>query len=179
VKTQDCVSPSQNNEPPFPVILITHFPLGFQRFGEDMFSIRKLNIVVLFAAGAIGAAYADNVVLKANLGPSSEVPPQTSHGHGALNATYDTSSKVLKWNATYDALSGPTTAAHFHGSAPVGQNAGVQISIPKNKLASPIDGSANLSDQQAADLMAGKWYFNIHTAKAPSGEIRGQILPAN
>jgi hypothetical protein len=144
-----------------------------------MFSIRKLNVAVLLWAVATGAAYADTVALKADLEPSSEVPPKVSQGHGALNATFDTSSKALKWNITYEGLSGPAVAAHFHGPAPVGQNAGIQVPIPKDKLASPIDGSATLTDSQVADLMAGKWYFNVHTAANPSGEIRGQVLPAN
>ncbi|MGV2291089.1 CHRD domain-containing protein [Trinickia sp. YCB016] len=144
-----------------------------------MFSIRKLHVAVLLWAVTLGAAYADTVALKADLEPSSEVPPRVSQGHGALNATFDTSSKALKWNITYAGLSGPAVAAHFHGPAPVGQNADVQVPIPKGKLASPIDGSATLTDSQVADLMAGKWYFNIHTAANPSGEIRGQVLPAN
>jgi len=46
-------------------------------------------------------------------------------------------------------------------------------------LASPIKGSATLTEQQVTDLMAGQWYFNVHTAENPSGEIRGQVLPAN
>ena len=28
---------------------------------------------------------------------------------------------------------------------------------------------------QAADLLAGLWYINIHTAAFPGGEIRGQV----
>jgi hypothetical protein len=144
-----------------------------------MFSIRKLNVAVLLWAVALGAAYADTVALKADLEPSSEVPPKTSQGHGALDATFDTSTKALKWNITYQGLSGPATAAHFHGPAPVGQNADVRVPIPKDKLATPISGSATLTEQQVAELMGGKWYFNIHTAQNPSGEIRGQVLPAN
>ncbi|TKC89634.1 CHRD domain-containing protein [Trinickia terrae] len=144
-----------------------------------MISIRKLNVAVLLWAVAIGAAYADTVALKADLEPSSEVPPKTSHGHGALNATFDTSTKTLKWNITYEGLSGPAAAAHFHGPAPVGQNAGIQVPIAKDALSSPIGGSATLTDSQVNDLMSGKWYFNIHTAQNPSGEIRGQVLPAN
>ena len=27
-----------------------------------------------------------------------------------------------------------------------------------------------------ADLAAGKWYFNIHTAANKGGEIRGQVM---
>ncbi|MCC8392014.1 CHRD domain-containing protein [Paraburkholderia sp. MMS20-SJTR3] len=144
-----------------------------------MLTLRKLNLAVLWWALASGVACADTVELKAALEPSSEVPPRVSRGHGVLNATFDTSSQSLQWTITYDGLSGPATAAHFHGPAPVGQNAKVQVPIEKNALASPIKGSAKLTEQQITDLMAGQWYFNIHTAQNPMGEIRGQVLPAN
>ncbi len=100
-------------------------------------------------------------------------------GAGALDATYDTATRTLRWHATYRDLTGPATAAHFHGPAPVGQNAGVQVPIPKDALASPIVGEKALTDEQVGDLMAGKWYFNVHTKAHPAGEIRGQVLPAN
>ena len=141
--------------------------------------IRKLSMVAILWALASGVALADTVELKADLEPSSEVPPRVSHGHGMLDATFDTSTRTLKWTATYGGLSGPVTMAHFHGPAPVGQNAKVQVPIDKNALASPIKGSATLTEQQVTDLMAGQWYFNVHTAENPSGEIRGQVLPAN
>ena len=144
-----------------------------------MHVMRKLNVAVLLWAVAASAAFADTVALKADLEPSSEVPPKTSKGHGDLKATFDTSSKELKWTITYEGLSGPATMAHFHGPAPVGQNADVQVGIPKDKLPSPIEGEKTLTDAQASDLMNGKWYFNVHTAANPSGEIRGQVLPAN
>ncbi|MGF6264591.1 hypothetical protein OKW49_005519 [Paraburkholderia youngii] len=140
---------------------------------------RKFNLaIVLWALGSC-AAFADTVALKANLQPSSEVPPRVSHGHGMLNATFDTSTQSLQWTVTYEGLSGPVTAAHFHGPAPVGQNAKVQVPIEKNGLASPIKGTVKLTEQQVTDLMAGQWYFNVHTAQNPTGEIRGQVLPAN
>ena len=144
-----------------------------------MITIQKLSMVAVLWALASGVALADTVELKADLEPSSEVPPRVSHGHGALSATFDTSTRTLKWTATYESLSGPVTMAHFHGPAPVGQNAKVQVPIDKNALASPIKGSATLTEQQVTDLMGGKWYFNVHTAQNPTGEIRGQVLPAN
>jgi hypothetical protein len=128
---------------------------------------------------ACGAAYADTVTLKADLEPSTEVPPRTSHGHGALDASFDTSSKTLQWHITYERLGGAASAAHFQGPAPVGQNAGVQVPIDKAALASPIDGHAILTDAQAQDLLSGHWYFNIHTEQNPSGEIRGQVRRSN
>jgi hypothetical protein len=42
---------------------------------------------------------------------------------------------------------------------------------------SPIKGAVRLSDSQAAELMAGQIYVNIHTSAHPTGEIRGQIVP--
>ena len=49
------------------------------------------------------------------------------------------------------------------------------FAIP-NATSSPVEGSATLTDAQAADLVAGKYYVNIHTAANPGGEIRGQVM---
>ncbi|WP_322043929.1 CHRD domain-containing protein [Paraburkholderia sp. J67] len=144
-----------------------------------MKALRSLQFALALCVLGSSAAFADTVALKADLEPSSEVPPRVSHGHGMLNATFDTSTKSLTWTITYEGLSTPVTAAHFHGPAPVGQNANVQVPIPKGETASPIKGSATLNDKQVTDLMAGQWYFNVHTQQNPSGEIRGQVLPAN
>ena len=57
----------------------------------------------------------------------------------------------MTWKLTYSGLSGPATAAHFHGPAEAGKNAGVAVPIP-NAGTSPVEGSATLTDAQAADL---------------------------
>jgi hypothetical protein len=44
-----------------------------------------------------------------------------------------------------------------------------------NASAGSATGTINLTDAQEADLLAGKWYTNIHTATNGAGEIRGQI----
>ena len=93
-------------------------------------------------------------------------------GTGTADFDYDAASKKLTWKITYSGLSGPATAAHFHGPAAAGANAGVKVAIP-NPATSPIEGSATLTDEQAADLVGGKYYVNIHTAANPGGEIRG------
>ncbi len=119
-----------------------------------------------------GPAFAEK--LKATLDGKAEVPATTSAGKGAADLDYDAASKKLTWKLTYSGLSGPATAAHFHGPAESGKNAGVAVAIP-NAASSPVEGSATLTDAQAADLMAGKYYINIHTAANPGGEIRGQV----
>ncbi|CAG9225716.1 MULTISPECIES: CHRD domain-containing protein [Burkholderia cepacia complex] len=141
--------------------------------------LRLLQVALLTGVLAAGSAAAETVRLSASLQPSSEVPPTATKGAGAVDATYDTATHLLRWTVTYENLTGPATAAHFHGPAPVGQNAGVQVPIPKDELASPIKGSKELTDAQVAELTSGKWYFNVHTKAHPAGEIRGQVMPAN
>jgi len=117
--------------------------------------------------------YAETVKFKADLTGASEVPPNTSKATGTVTATYDTATKQLSWKGSYSGLSGPATAAHFHGPAPAGKNAGV--AVPIKESASPFEGSATLTDAQAADLMGGNWYVNIHTDANKGGELRGQL----
>jgi hypothetical protein len=141
------------------------------------------SIVALATAAALGIAalatpaFAASVKYAAQLVASEEVPPTDSMGTGSVDATYDEDSKVLSWTIEYDGLTGPATAAHFHGPADPGANAPPVVPI-NGDLAAPIQGEATLTDEQYADLKAGKWYFNIHTDKYPDGEIRGQLAAA-
>ena len=105
---------------------------------------------------------------------ASEVPSVMTDATGIVEASLGSGTNVLTWKITYSGLSGPATGAHFHGPAMAGQNAGVVVPISA-PLASPISGSATLTPAQAADLSAGRWYVNLHTAAHPNGEARGQM----
>jgi hypothetical protein len=125
-----------------------------------------LGLAALLATAPV--AVAETVQLKADLKGSSAA------AKGDAAVTYDTTSKQATWRISYSGLSGPPTAAHFHGPAQPGANAGVAVPIP-NVATSPVQGSATLTDAQAEDLLAGRYYINIHTAANPAGEIRGQV----
>ncbi len=131
---------------------------------------------LLFATALIAtatAANAETLRFHAMLSGASEVPPAPSAGTGMAMGSLDTVTKVFSYDATYSGLTGPATAAHFHGPAAPGANAGPVVPIASP--ASPIKGQATLTDAQVADLRAGRWYLNIHTAAHPGGEIRGQV----
>ena len=134
----------------------------------------RVGLALAMTAALASAAIAETVSYKADLKASSEVPANTSTGTGSVAATFDTASKKLNWTVTFSNLTGAATAAHFHGPAAAGTNAGV--AVPIAGTASPLAGSATLTDAQAADLKAGKWYVNVHTAANKDGEIRGQVL---
>ena len=113
----------------------------------------------------------------ARLSGASEVPPTSSAASGTLDASMNKDTNVLSWTVTYTGLSGPATGGHFHGPAMAGQNAAVVLPFA-GSLASPIKGTATLTAAQAGDVMAGRWYVNLHTAANPGGEIRGQVSVA-
>jgi CHRD domain len=137
------------------------------------FLFAGIALLVGVAAGT-PPAQAEKVTLKADLKGTNEVPPNTSPATGTAEATLDTETKMLSWKVTYADLTGPAMGAHFHGPTEPGKNAG--IVLPFKTVQSPIEGTATLTDNQAADLLAGKWYANIHTGANPGGELRGQMM---
>jgi hypothetical protein len=140
----------------------------------------KTPITPMFAAGLLAgnivmvtAAFAEMVTFKAELNASNEVPPNNSKASGSAEATFDTATKRFSATVTFSGLSGPSIGVHVHGPGDPGKNAG--IVLPFNFVLSPTKLAATLSDSQATDLMAGRWYVNVHTELHPGGEIRGQL----
>ena len=141
----------------------------------------RLVIHSVLLISLLGLAACNKPVVNANvtkmtaqLTASSVVPPTTSTASGKVDAYLDEKTNKFTWTISYSGLTGEATAAHFHGPAAVGANAGPALPIV-GSLASPIKGNAILSNEQKADLLASKWYLNVHTAANPDGEIRGQM----
>jgi hypothetical protein len=130
--------------------------------------------------GLISGAYAATEQFHATMNAASEVPPTNSRGSGEAQATLNTTTHQLTYNVTFQGLSSPPTMAHFHGPAPAGKNAGIQIWLSEKGAAptSPMKGTVTLTPQQQQQLEAGMWYVNVHTHAHPSGAIRGQLEPA-
>ncbi|HEX7385300.1 MAG TPA: CHRD domain-containing protein [Burkholderiaceae bacterium] len=141
-------------------------------------ALRRVLLVAAIAglAGCGMMPSKDRASFGATLSGAAEVPPNDSAGSGNARVEFDKASNVLRWTVTYAGLTGPATAGHIHGPAMPGQNAGVVVPF-KGGVASPIQGEATLTPEQVADLMAGRWYVNLHTAAHPGGEIRGQLTP--
>jgi CHRD domain len=118
--------------------------------------------------------FAETIKFKADLTGMTEVPPTDSPATGSADVSVDTDAKKLSWTVNFSGLTGDPTAAHFHGPAAAGENADPVVDMS----AAIKSGSADITDQQLADLQAGKWYINVHSAKFPDGEIRGQVEKA-
>ena len=137
-----------------------------------------LTIAAAIAVAGFAASAQQAITYKAHLTAKDEVPPNASTGTGDGTFTLNPATKELTWVVTFTGLSGPAAAAHIHGPAAPGANAGVVVPFDPPKAPSgEIKGSKALTDDQIADLKAGKYYANIHTDANKGGEIRGQLMP--
>lgn len=137
--------------------------------------LSRLGVAAMLAVAPV-AAVAETQSFHAELSGANEVPRNDSNGKGMLTATYDTVTRKLAWSVTFSGLTGPATGAHFHGPADVRTNmAGIALG-KGGAVTSPFKDEALLTAEQASQLQAGRWYFNIHTEKHTGGEIRGQVL---
>jgi hypothetical protein len=86
----------------------------------------------------------------------------------------DTATHELTYDVTFSGFSSDVTAAHIHGPAEAGKNAGVVVPLG-NAPKSPIHGTAKLTAEQEKQLAAGLYYVNVHSKNNPSGAVRGQL----
>ena len=111
---------------------------------------------------------------------SQEVPVKKTKACGTVDVYYDKTSKVLTYNLTWKSLSGIPFGAHIHGESARGINSPVKYAFTD---LIPKETSGNLTNWVRVDevaikeagLLSGQYYFNLHTALNPGGEIRGQI----
>ncbi len=116
------------------------------------------------------------------LSGAQEVPAVTSSGTGSAKLVFDPVLKTINYNMTWTlgSASATTTNMHFHGAedgSPT-KSSGVIIGITGFTTANTgtISGTTRvLTDVEVAQLLAGKWYLNIHSSTVPAGELRGNI----
>jgi hypothetical protein len=110
---------------------------------------------------------------------AQEVPPNNSTASGSADVSYNKETKTLSYTVNYSGLSGDATMAHIHGPAAKGANSGVVHDLTpvlKKSASGNFADSVKIGEKIKEDsLLAGSYYFNIHTKQNPGGEIRGQI----
>jgi hypothetical protein len=128
-----------------------------------------LVLAAAILAAAATPALAETLSFKADILP---IAGTNSKASGVLTAEYDTSSKKLTWHGSYKGIGTYAISAVLHGPDPGRPGAVVKL----RNIDSPFEGTAIISDQQAGDLAAGKWFVLIRTAASPGGELRGQLV---
>ena len=138
-------------------------------------------VAFVLSAVALAAANADKYSYKATMTPAQEVPKPTGAkaGGGVFTATATEQAKnsTLAWKLTFSKLTGPASAAHIHLGAK-GKAGNVLVPLcaaPAKPCKSGMTGKLTVKKDIADALERGKTYVNVHTAKNPAGEIRGQV----
>ncbi|KAB7732846.1 CHRD domain-containing protein [Rudanella paleaurantiibacter] len=115
----------------------------------------------------------------ATLNGAQEVPAVSTTATGNYTGRFDKNSKVLSYTVTYQGLT--PTMGHIHSvTAATAEGNNGPVSIPfGNVLTSPITGQTTLTQTQQDEMYANRTYANLHTTRAPGGEIRGNIRKTN
>jgi hypothetical protein len=140
-------------------------------------AISVLSVASVALAGVAGAASMSTTV-SAKLTAKAEIPVQVvknTKGTGSFTGTLN--GRKLVWKLTFGKLTGPALAAHIHmGKAGKAGNVVVPL-CAGTKCKSGVHGTATLTPAVLKAVKNGGAYVNVHTAKNPNGEIRGQITP--
>ena len=102
----------------------------------------------------------------------------TIAGSGSVTATL--AGTKLSIAGAFEGLKSPATIAQIHKSAVRGVRGPVvfDLSVTRNDAASgTLAGSFDVTPLQAADVEKGRLYVQLHSEKAPDGNLWGWILP--
>ena len=131
--------------------------------------------MLVFAAISSARSSSGMYHLSATLNAGQEIPKQVvknQSAHGSFSATL--SGTHLVWTLTFAKLTGPATAAHIHlGGMGKAGNVIVPLCAP---CKSGMKGTATISASLLKTIKKHGTYVNVHTAKNPNGEIRGQLV---
>jgi hypothetical protein len=136
-------------------------------------SHKRITAVVWSSALAVIAACSSMAAMSETvaLTGSNEVPPVTTSATGSANITIGADRSV---KAAVTAKDMTATASHIHMGA-AGTNGPVIVPFTKTGDTFSAAADAKLTEEQYAAYKAGNLYVNVHSAKNPGGEIRGQL----
>lgn len=123
----------------------------------------------------------ESYTVSGTLSGAQEVPPNGSGGTGTVSGVYNAVTNALVMRVDFSNLNGTVTAAHIHGPAPAGSNAGVLIDLvtgiglPTGGTSGTATGTVTIAAANEADLFNGLLYVNIHTSAFGGGEVRAQL----
>lgn len=142
-----------------------------------LISLLATAAVSALAPAALAGAAVKTMTWTAALSSGQEIPKQVvkdTNAHGLFKGTV--AGTALKWTLTYAKLTGPATAAHIHMA---GKGKAGNVLIPlcggATVCKSGLTGTATLTPAEMTAFKKHLLYVNVHTAKNPNGEIRGQL----
>ena len=133
--------------------------------------LAALSLVLTLSVTVASAESQRAFAARIQLTGAQEVPPADPDATGTAIIVVVPAIDMVCWNLDWENIDGTVVAAHIHGPAPVGVNAGVLVPLtvdPAQGCTTDVD-----ADNIAAD--PSMYYVNIHSTTYPGGAIRGQL----
>ena len=138
----------------------------------------RIPTLVLVLSLVINALAQSSETFKTRLAPVALDAAMKSTIAGAGTATATLTGTKFTVNGTFDGLKSNATMAHIHqGTAPGVRGAKLLDLTVTKSMAGTFSGSFDLTPDQLDALKKGKWYVQIHSEKAPDGNLWGWLLP--
>ena len=99
----------------------------------------------------------------------------TIAGSGAVTATLSGTRLVV--SGTYTGLKSAATVAHIHEGPRGIPGPPVFDLTASGGISGTISGTLTITAAQAENLSKGRYYVQLHSEKAPDGNLRGWLLP--
>jgi len=141
-----------------------------------------LAIIVFIACKKTSEVEKENIYVGKSLPMTGaqETPAVNTSATGTIDAEYNRLTKTLSYKFSFSGLTDSTTAAHIHGLGEAGVPAAVvQTFSPWPKVKAGSYTGTLLVDGvkiREEDLLAGRYYINVHSKAFTGGEIRGQLI---
>ena len=138
----------------------------------------SLQLIVLIGVVALQAQQPKTFKARLSPVPIDVSMQATIAGSGSVSAVL--TGRKLAVTGTFDGLKSPATIAQIH-KGPVrgvrGPNV-FDLAVAKTDATSgTLSGSFDLTPIQLADLEKGRLYVQLHSEKAPDGNLWGWLLP--
>lgn len=136
---------------------------------------------ILALVGAAGLLAQQPKTFKGRLSPVPIDLAMQANVAGSGSMTGVLAGNKLTLNGTFEGLRGPATIAQLHKSPTRGMRGPVVAELTVARGAEPtagtIAGTLDLTPLQVTDLEKGRFYIQLHSEKAPDGNLWGWLLP--
>jgi hypothetical protein len=140
--------------------------------------MRIWTAVVLGLAMAAAAGAQAPVTYKTRLAPVAIDAAMKTTIAGEGSATAVLAGTKLTVAGTFEGLKSPATMAHIHQGTATGVRGAKLLDLTVSKaMEGSVSGTFDLTPEQVDALKKGKWYVQIHSEKAPDGNLWGWLLP--
>jgi CHRD domain-containing protein len=140
-----------------------------------------LSLPFLFLAAAAGLTAQQPKTYRARLSPVPIDIAMQANVAGTGSMTASLTGSKLTLNGTFEGLRGPATIAQLHKSPTRGMRGPVVAELMVARGTEPtggtITGTLDLTPLQVTDLEKGRFYVQLHSEKAPDGNLWGWLLP--